>query len=281
MVKLRVAWLAVLIVLVSAVADARAQAVPSYAGPVTDGASVFSLDARKRLTDQLTRFVEEHKVPVSILTVMTTQPSSMAEFIGQTLVAWRDKGPARDGVIVIVALRDGRLQLHVGPLAKDKFSQQEANRVINQVIMPLMAENRFADGLEAGTNEIMKVLTGGSSEVPAAETAPADDEGSTGEPDGSYLLLGAAVALFVGALLRSAAGLLGGAIAGSALMGFSASKIAEVPMSIASLSAAIVFLVLAALDVVAARVRYTERVFSQNADRRVLDDELGGASGFW
>ena len=66
----------------------------------------------------------------------------------------------RDGVLVVVAKNDRKIRIEVAKALEGAIADLAAKRIISELITPRFKANDFAGGLEAGTEQLMKLIAG-------------------------------------------------------------------------------------------------------------------------
>ena len=195
--------------------------VPELSRRVTDLTATLSADQLSRLETSLAGFEAKTGSQISVLIVPTTEPEDIAQFGIRVGDKWKiGRAKVDDGVILIVAKDDRRLRLEVGYGLEGAIPDAIAKRVIAEIITPYFKTGDFAGGIEAGVQQLMRLIEGESLPAPAASQV------QDGEALFSVLVVGGVVAGWLLSLLmnRPAAGAvaaLGSGTFGAFLMGLS------------------------------------------------------------
>ena len=196
-------------------------AVPELSRRVTDLTATLSADQLSRLETSLAGFEAKTGSQISVLIVPTTEPEDIAQFGIRVGDKWKiGRAKVDDGVILIVAKDDRRLRLEVGYGLEGAIPDAIAKRVIAEIITPYFKTGDFAGGIEAGVQQLMRLIEGESLPAPAASQVQAS------EALFSVLVVGGVVAGWLLSLLinRPAAGAvaaLGSGAFGAFLIGLS------------------------------------------------------------
>ena len=196
-------------------------AVPELSRRVTDLTATLSADQLSRLETSLAGFEAKTGSQISVLIVPTTEPEDIAQFGIRVGDKWKiGRAKVDDGVILIVAKDDRRLRIEVGYGLEGAIPDAIAKRVIAEIITPYFKTGDFAGGIEAGVQQLMRLIEGESLPAPAASQV------QDGEALFSVLVVGGVVAGWLLSLLmnRPAAGAvaaLGSGTFGAFLMGLS------------------------------------------------------------
>ncbi|WP_324778712.1 TPM domain-containing protein [Thiobacillus sedimenti] len=196
-------------------------AVPVLARHVTDQTATLSATQIDALEAELSAFEARKGSQIAILIVPTTQPEDIAQFGIRVADAWKiGRRKIDDGVILIVAKNDRTLRLEVGYGLEGAIPDAIAKRVIAETITPHFRAGDFYGGIEAGVQQLMRLIEGEALPAPA----PADS-GNGGDDSGFVLLVvGGLIAGWLLSLLMSrpvAGGVaaLGSGVVGAFLLG--------------------------------------------------------------
>ena len=196
-------------------------AVPALSRRVTDLTATLSAEQVAALESRLAAFEAQKGSQIAVLLVPTTQPEDIAAFAIRVAEQWRvGREKIDDGVILIVAKNDRTLRLEVGYGLEGAIPDAIAKRVIAETITPYFKSGDFYGGIEAGVQQLMRLIEGEPLPPPAA----ADSEGD--DAIFGLLVIGGVVAgwLLSTLMSRPAAGgvaALGSGVAGAFLLGFS------------------------------------------------------------
>lgn len=196
-------------------------AVPELSRRVTDLTATLSAEQVAALESKLAAFEAQKGSQIAVLIVPTTQPEDIAQFGIRVAEQWKiGRTKVDDGVILIVARDDRKLRLEVGYGLEGPIPDAIAKRVIAEVITPYFKAGDFHGGIEAGVQQLMRLIEG--------ESLPPPSASDSGGDDGPFALLvvgGIVAGWLLSALMsRPAAGgiaALGSGAAGAMLLGFS------------------------------------------------------------
>jgi uncharacterized protein len=212
---LKAALLTLALLLVGHAPDAHAQIpLPPFDALVVDLTGTLTAAQQSALDEKLTAFQARKGAQVAVLILPTTEPEDIAQFGPRLAQAWKvGRKNVDDGAILIVAKDDRALRIEVQYGLEGALTDATASRIINDTIVPLFKQGDFYGGVNAGLDQMLKVIDG--------EPLPEPDQ--AWKPGGGgplpFLLFGGFVALnflrsFVGrAPLALIAGLGGGGVA--------------------------------------------------------------------
>ncbi len=156
---LSVAWL-MAVWLVTGTAQAQL-AVPALSAHVIDTTVTLEATQRQALDAKLSAFELSRGAQVVILLVPTTQPEDITSYANRVANAWKiGRKEIGDGLLIVVAKNDHKVRIEVAKTLEGAIPDLAAKRVIEQAITPRFKQGDFAGGLEAGSDQIMKLITG-------------------------------------------------------------------------------------------------------------------------
>jgi uncharacterized protein len=189
------------------------QPVPKLTARVTDLTGTLTAEQQSSLDDKLAAFEARKGSQAAVLVVATTEPEEIAQYSIRVVDQWKlGRRRVEDGVLLIVAKNDRELRIEVGRGLEGALPDVTANRIISETIVPLFRQGDFYGGINAGLDQMIRVIDG--------EPLPAPDlrwQGSSVRGV-SHLLPFLFVAVFFGSVvLRSLFGRgVGAVIAGAA-----------------------------------------------------------------
>jgi uncharacterized protein len=136
-------------------------ALPEFDALVTDLTGTLTAAQQSALEEKLRAYQARKGSQIAVLVLPTTQPEDIAQFGIRLADAWKvgRKGPD-DGVIFIIAKEDRTLRLEVGYGLEGALTDALASRIINDTVAPLFKQGDFYGGVNAGLDQIMRVIDG-------------------------------------------------------------------------------------------------------------------------
>ncbi|WP_174624608.1 TPM domain-containing protein, partial [Candidatus Methylobacter favarea] len=183
-------------------------AIPDLSRRVTDLTGTLTTEQAQALENKLAAFEAEKGSQIAVLIIPTTQPEDIAQFGIRVADAWKvGRKNIDDGVILIIAKDDRQLRLEVGYGLEGVIPDAIAKRIIAETITPYFKAGDFAGGINAGVEQLMRLIEG--EPLPAPQKAPG---GESGQGAFMFLLLGGLLAGFVLSALmgRATGGMLAG-----------------------------------------------------------------------
>jgi len=195
-------------------------AVPDLSRRVTDLTVTLSADQVAALESKLAAFEAQKGSQIAILIVPTTQPEDIAQYGIRVAERWKiGRTKIDDGVILIIARDDRQLRLEVGYGLEGAIPDAIAKRVIAETITPHFKAGDYYGGIDAGVQQLMRLIEGEPLPPPSASGKGGDDSPFI------MLIVGGIVAGWLLSMLmsRPAAGgiaALGSGAVGAMLLGF-------------------------------------------------------------
>jgi uncharacterized protein len=195
-----------------AVSSAQVE-VPRLAARVTDLTGTLTSAQAAALETKLRALEDRKGSQLAVLIVPTTEPEDIAEYGIRVAEAWKlGRKGVDDGAILIVAKNDRRMRIEVGYGLEGPLPDAIAKRIVAETITPYFKQGDFYGGIDAGLDQMIKVVDG--------EPLPEPDRGWSPPPGGADWLF-IALVLFVigGGVLRALLGRMGGALATGGIAG--------------------------------------------------------------
>ena len=189
-------------------------AVPELSRRVTDLTATLDAAQVAALEGKLAAFEAQQGSQIAVLIVPTTQPEDIAQFGIRVAEQWKiGRAKIDDGVILIVARDDRMLRLEVGYGLEGAIPDAIAKRVIAETITPYFKAGDYYGGINAGVQQLMRLIEG--------EQLPPPSASGTGGDDGPFVMLivGGLIAGWLLSLLMSRPAAGGVAALGSGAVG--------------------------------------------------------------
>jgi len=202
------------VVLCGGIAASIAQVeVPPLNARVTDLTGTLSAQQTATLEGTLRTFEGRKGSQLAVLLVPTTQPEDIAEFGIRVAESWKlGRKGIDDGAILLVAKDDRRMRIEVGYGLEGVLPDATTKRIIEETISPHFKRGDFYRGIEAGVEQMIKVIDG--------EPLPAPDRGWSPPPGiGDWFTVVLVLVVIGGSIMRVLFGRLGGAFATGGIAG--------------------------------------------------------------
>ncbi|MDD5332638.1 MAG: TPM domain-containing protein [Rhodoferax sp.] len=147
------------------------QAVPALTGRVMDTTHTLSAEQLRQLESKLAAFEQSAGAQIVLLLVPTTQPEDIASYANRVTNVWEiGRKEIGDGLLLLVAKDDHKVRIEVAKTLEGAVPDLAAKRIIDQAIAPRFKQNDFAGGLDAGVEQIMKLVSGEALPAPPSES---------------------------------------------------------------------------------------------------------------
>jgi len=197
---MKVAWLVAAMLIAGYAPAAHAQIpLPALEARVTDLTGTLTAAQQSALEDKLAAFEARKGAQIAVLILPTTEPEDIAQFGVRLLESWKlGRKAVDDGAALIVAKDDRAVRIEVQYGLEGVLTDATASRIINETIVPLFKEGDFAGGINAGVDQMLKVVDG--------EPLPAPDKKWKANNGTDRLMKFLGFALFGGLVLRNIIG---------------------------------------------------------------------------
>jgi uncharacterized protein len=126
-------------------------AIPSFSSPVVDSADVLSAEAAQNLSATLQRLRSENGSQYAVLTIPSLDGWAIEDYSIKVAEKWQMGSKEKDdGVLFIFALNDRRVRIEVGQGLEGTLTDVQADRIIDNVMIPFFREQNYEGGMLAG-----------------------------------------------------------------------------------------------------------------------------------
>lgn len=190
--------------------------VPLLSGHVVDNAAILETEQIQALESKLTVFEKKSGSQIVLLLIPTTQPEDIASYANRVANTWKiGRKEIGDGLLIVVAKNDHRVRIEVAKTLEGAIPDLAAKRIIDQAMSPRFKQADFQGGLNAGIDQIVRLITGESLPAPTPESSH-----DNGEFNWMNLLAFAFIAVpVVSSIARRILGLKLGSLATGAAVG--------------------------------------------------------------
>ncbi len=193
-----------------AAVEAAEAAYPEAAGFVNDLAGALQPAARERLEAEVRRLERETGAEVAVAVVAGTAPETPKMYAVKLFERWGvGKRGRDDGVLVLVALAERRVEVEVGYGLEGVLPDAVVGRILDERVVPALRRGDVAGGLEAGVAAIGERIRaaqrdGAGGGRPGQPPARVERAPAAGSPPLPILLLAVGIVLLAGVLARAA-----------------------------------------------------------------------------
>ena len=207
--------------------------IPPLKSRVTDLTNTLGPGPTQALEAKLAAWEQRTGNQLVVLMVPTTKPEPIEAYSIRVAEAWKIGRKGQDnGALLLVAKDDRKLRIEVGYGFEGSLTDATSRRIIAETIAPLFRQDRYAQGIEAGADQIIAVVDKG--EPLAARPAAKPAKGFGGGISFEMLLIFVFVVVPVlGGLLRRIFGKPLGSTVGAGIVGTAAWVLAaSIPIAV-------------------------------------------------
>ena len=241
---------AALLLLVLAVPSGSAAAaddnvgIPPLTARVTDLTGTLSAPERQALESKLAAWETQTGNQLVVLMIPSTRPEAIASYAIRVAESWKIGHKGKDnGAILLVAKDDRKSRIEVGYGLEGVLTDVTSRRILAETVAPFFRNGQFAQGIDAGVDQIIAVVNKGEplADAPAAPTPQRKPGG--GIPFDLIFILLFVVVPVIGSVLRRIFGRAIGSTVGAGIVGGAAWLFAG-SLGIAIVAAIVAFLVM-------------------------------------
>jgi len=144
------------------VAPAAAETFPTLTGRVVDAADILDAPTRSTIATMLTTLEQKTTDQFVVATVTSLQGQSIEVYANRLANRWAlGQKHKNNGVLLLVAPSERKVRIEVGYGLETTLTNQIAQEIIDQTIVPRFRAGDMAGGVANGVGDIVAVLTGG------------------------------------------------------------------------------------------------------------------------
>ncbi|MFW1815107.1 TPM domain-containing protein [Acinetobacter guillouiae] len=133
--------------------------IPTLNQPVVDQAKVLSAAEKQNLEQQIRDIYRQGKAQIGIIIVATTGQEGIFDFAMRVAEQWKLGSAKQDnGLLIAVAVNDQKIHIATGYGLEGVLPDIMVSRIIRNQITPDFKQGQYAQGLQAGVNEIERIL---------------------------------------------------------------------------------------------------------------------------
>ena len=171
----------------------QVQPVPPLTARVIDTSGTLKPDEIAALDAKLAALEKDKGSQLVVLMVPTTAPEDIVAYAQRVGDTWKiGRRNVGDGILLVVAVKDRRVRIAVAKTLEGAVPDIAASHIIEDAITPQFRQGQYAQGLEAGVDQIAARVRG--EELPPV-AAPQQQRG--GGQDDSFGLLELGLMLFI------------------------------------------------------------------------------------
>jgi uncharacterized protein len=142
------------------------QPIPPLTARVTDLTGTLTAEQQTALEQKLAAFEARKGSQLAVLIVPTTRPEEIDQYSIRVVDRWKlGRGTVGgkkvdDGALLLIAKDDHRMRIEVGYGLEGVLTDAMSNRIISETIAPAFREGNFYAGIDAGLDQMMKLIDG-------------------------------------------------------------------------------------------------------------------------
>ncbi len=204
----------------SSARDADLVKIPVLQSQVTDLTGTLTPSQITGLEQKLADFETQKGSQIAILIVSTTQPEAIEQYSLRVVEKWQlGRKKVDDGILLLVAKDDRRLRFEVGYGLEGAVNDVTAKRIISEIITPYFRQGQFYEGINAGIDRLMKVVSGEDLPPPVIKSSEVSIANDSSGVEGA-LLIAFMGSLFLGGILQKILGKTFGGLTTAGVVGF-------------------------------------------------------------
>jgi uncharacterized protein len=189
------------------------QPIPRLEARVTDLTGTLSAGEQADLEQKLAAFEARKGAQLAVLMVATTHPEEIEQYSIRVVEAWKlGRSKTDDGLLLLLAKDDRTLRLEVGYGLEGALPDATANRIKDEIMVPLLRQGQYYAAIDAGLAQAMKIIDGEALPPPEAQW----QGGGSVLPQALPVLF--IIFLVLSRIMRAIFGHVGGAAASGGLM---------------------------------------------------------------
>lgn len=137
----------------------QVQALPDLNAPVIDQAKLLNAAEYQALSDVIRQIYQTQQAQIGIVIVQSTGQQDIFSYALQVAEDWQLGSKKYDnGLLMVIAIADRRIQILTGYGLEGVIPDIVAHQIIQQQITPYFKQEQYAQGIQAGIQEIARIL---------------------------------------------------------------------------------------------------------------------------
>ena len=171
----------------------QVQPVPPLTARVIDTSGTLKPDEIAALDAKLAALEKDKGSQLVVLMVPTTAPEDIAAYAQRVGDTWKiGRRNVGDGILLVVAVKDRRVRIEVAKTLEGAVPDIAASHIIEDAITPHFRQGQYAQGLQAGVDQIAARVRG--EDLPSVTAPQQQRAGGQGK---SFGLLELGLLLFI------------------------------------------------------------------------------------
>lgn len=151
---------ALLFLLLGSVPPVLSQDIPRKPeGYVSDFGEVISQAEKNKIIALITEVKRKTSAEIAVVTVESIAPQSIENYAVELFEKWGIGEKGKDnGVLILLAIAEQKVRIEVGYGLEGALPDGLCGRIIRQIMLPYFRQNKFAEGLLAGTAAVSQII---------------------------------------------------------------------------------------------------------------------------
>ncbi|OTG81420.1 hypothetical protein B9T33_07070 [Acinetobacter sp. ANC 5054] len=133
--------------------------LPTLNEPVIDQANLLTASEKQAISQKILQLHEQGKAQIGVVIVPTTGQEDIFDYAMRVAEKWQLGSAKRDnGILMAIAVNDRRIQILTGYGLEGIMPDIIVSRIIRNQITPYFKQAQYAQGIDAGLNEITNIL---------------------------------------------------------------------------------------------------------------------------
>lgn len=130
---------------------------PVLTGPIVDAVDEIPAEREKALDAKLREFKRRTGHHLQIAIVPDLQGLDVETYANRLFRSWKlGRAGVDDGILLVHSPKERKVRIEVGYGAEPYLTDALSSRIMRQDIIPAFKDKRFADGIEAGAESLMR-----------------------------------------------------------------------------------------------------------------------------
>jgi uncharacterized protein len=197
--------------------------VPALTARVTDLTNTLSASDRQALEAKLAAWESQTGNQLVVLMLPSTRPEAIAAYSIRVAEAWKIGHKGKDnGAVFLIAKDDRKNRIEVGYGLEGVLTDVTTRRILAETVAPFFRNGQFAQGIDAGVDQIIAVVNKGEPLADAPSAQPQQRKSGDGIPFDMIFILLFVVVPVIGGILRRIFGRAIGSTVGAGVVGAAA-----------------------------------------------------------
>jgi len=138
--------------------ERKVKKMPERSGYINDFATLLSEDEKKKIEDRLKQFHQDTDGEMVIAITNSTKPLKPSEYIFLLFNRWQVGGESHSGLMLLLTIAEHRIESEVGYSWEHIISDVESAEVLNDFVVPILKEGKFAEALLVGVDQLANIF---------------------------------------------------------------------------------------------------------------------------